>query len=38
MLFQDAGKQAGLQIWAVSNFKLVPVPPAEHGTFYSGKP
>ena len=30
------GKKAGLEIWRVENFKLVAVPPQQHGSFYEG--
>lgn len=34
--FERAGKQAGLQVWRVENFDLVPVPANLHGGFYTG--
>ena len=34
--FQFAGKKPGLQIWRIENFKLQPIQPTHHGSFYSG--
>lgn len=32
----NAGKEAGMQIWRIENFGVVPVPPTQFGSFYSG--
>uniref|UniRef100_A0A8C5EA98 Gelsolin n=1 Tax=Gouania willdenowi TaxID=441366 RepID=A0A8C5EA98_GOUWI len=34
--FECAGQKAGLQVWRVENFDLVPVPEKLHGGFYTG--
>lgn len=34
--FERAGQNAGLQVWRVENFELVPVPENLHGGFYTG--
>ncbi|XP_072771460.1 gelsolin a isoform X2 [Nerophis lumbriciformis] len=34
--FERAGKKAGLQVWRVENFNLVPVPENLYGGFYTG--
>jgi len=34
--WKDAGKQEGLEVWRVEQFKIVAVPKNTHGTFYSG--
>ncbi|XP_019503784.1 PREDICTED: gelsolin [Hipposideros armiger] len=34
--FLKAGKEAGLQIWRIEKFDLVPVPPNLYGNFYTG--
>ncbi|CAG5001071.1 unnamed protein product [Parnassius apollo] len=34
--FVNAGKKEGLEIWRVEDFEPVPVPPKQHGNFYSG--
>jgi len=31
-----AGKQAGLQVWRIEKFRVVPVEPKQYGSFYSG--
>lgn len=34
--FQGAGTKGGLEIWCIENLRLVRVPRASHGKFYSG--
>jgi len=34
--WKGAGKEPGLQIWRVEQFKIIPVPKNTYGTFYSG--
>ncbi|OVA02671.1 Villin headpiece [Macleaya cordata] len=34
--FQGAGVKAGLEIWCIENFQLVPVPKSSYGKFFSG--
>jgi len=34
--WKNAGKQEGLEIWRVEQFKIVAVPKNQYGTFYSG--
>jgi len=34
--WQKAGKQAGLQVWRIENFKVKSVDPKLHGQFFSG--
>lgn len=34
--FQGAGKAAGTEIWRMEDFKPVPLPKSDFGTFYSG--
>ena len=31
-----AGKKAGLQVWRIENFSLVPQPREQYGNFYTG--
>lgn len=34
--FNDIGKNPGLTIWRIENFKLVPISKTDYGTFYTG--
>ncbi|CAM6098605.1 unnamed protein product [Calypogeia fissa] len=34
--FKGAGKAAGMEIWRIEDFKPVPLPKSDYGTFYNG--
>ncbi|KAJ3272873.1 hypothetical protein HDV01_005196 [Terramyces sp. JEL0728] len=34
--WKDVGKQVGLWVWRIENFKVVPVPKETYGSFYGG--
>eukprot|EP01112_Ceratiomyxa_fruticulosa_P009414 TRINITY_DN244_c0_g1_i1.p1 TRINITY_DN244_c0_g1~~TRINITY_DN244_c0_g1_i1.p1 ORF type:complete len:370 (+),score=78.19 TRINITY_DN244_c0_g1_i1:218-1327(+) len=34
--WKDAGKDVGVQVWRIEQFKVKPVPKEDHGKFYSG--
>ncbi|KAJ0809099.1 putative villin headpiece, villin/Gelsolin, ADF-H/Gelsolin-like domain superfamily [Helianthus annuus] len=34
--FQGVGSRPGLEIWRIENFKPVPLPKSDYGTFYAG--
>lgn len=34
--FENVGKQPGLVVWRIENFKLVRIPKHQYGTFFGG--